>query len=66
MKETLGFQKPLVRKGKPVRIAIITESGGFLTCSCGGWATRIDRRKVAEDRAEKHLKAKHGGQGIWL
>lgn len=65
--ETKGFQKPLLSgKTQPVGIAMITDDpAGAIVCNCG-WAKAHRRKKVREDSAERHLKSKHGGIGVWL
>lgn len=54
-------------KAKPVGLAMITEPApGALSCSCGGFTAVHQRRKVREDRAQRHLDKHHEGRGIWL
>ncbi len=52
-------------KSKP-KLPVLTTTGEFMACSCGGWATSHKRTKVREDRAQRHLDRKHGGRGIWM
>lgn len=54
-------------KAKPVGLAIIREPlAGSIQCSCGGFTFIHERKKVRDDRAQKHLDRKHDGRGIWL
>lgn len=64
---TKGFQKPLAGKPKPVGLAMITEPApGALACSCEGFVSTHQRKKVREDQAQRHLDKRHEGRGIWL
>lgn len=65
---TTDHRKPVVdRRPKPVGIAMITEpQPGALACSCEGFATVHPRKKVREDKAERHINRKHDGQAVWL
>lgn len=65
---TSDRRKPVVdRRPKPVAIAMITEPyDGALACSCEGFATTHRRRAVREDKAQRHVDRKHGGQAVWL
>lgn len=62
---TLGFQKPVGTKSKPVRVAMIQSEGRAIGCSCG-WGYMHKREKVREAAAQRHLDKHHGGQGMWL
>jgi len=54
-------------KTQEVGLAIIsTNEYGMLFCSCGGFSALDKRKKVREDRAERHINKKHDGRGIWL
>lgn len=65
--EPMGFQKPLMKAGRTVGLAMITEPvTGALTCSCEGFTTIHPRRKVREDKAQRHIDKAHGGRGVWL
>lgn len=65
---TTDRRKPVVdRRPKPVGIAMITEPvEGSLACSCEGFATMHPRRKVREDKAQRHIDKAHYGQAVWL
>lgn len=68
---TQGFRKPLIvvprRAGKTAGLAMITEpEPGVLVCSCGNFTTLHPRRKVREDKAERHINKRHNGRGVWL
>lgn len=54
-------------RGKEVGLAFISEpEPGFIQCSCGGFTAFHVRSKVREDKAQRHLDKRHGGQGAWL
>lgn len=61
-----GFQKPVTRgNSKPVRLAVVSQTGGLATCNCG-WAYVHNRDKIRENAIDRHLLKRHGGQGIRL
>lgn len=49
----------------PVGMPVITQHGTHALCSCGQPFVQ-PRRKVREEAIQRHLNAKHGGQGLWL
>ncbi len=68
----MGFQKPPVTDHHPkaecnkdVAMPRVHDESGVITITCG-WAKAHTRRKVREDAAERHLKRKHNGRGLWL
>lgn len=65
--ETYGFQKRTDPSDfKDVRIARITYFGDTRAeCSCG-WSTGSIRKKVLDDKIDRHLRKRHGGRGIRL
>ena len=59
-----------IKWGKP-RMAIVTievdetAGVGLATCNCG-WSAPHHRRKVLEDKAQRHLDKRHHGIGMWM
>lgn len=46
-------------------IAQITQDGAVIGCSCG-WTGHHRRTVIREDKAERHVNKRHGGQAMWL
>lgn len=45
------------------RMALIRETDTGIACNCG-WSKDHQRPKVLDDAADRHLKKRHGGEGI--
>lgn len=58
-------QRKFTGRLKRVSLATITETGAFVSCSCGWAFGPHPRQKLRGDRAQAHLDKKHNGVGIW-